>query len=408
MIFVNRSSMKVALSVMSGVCICLMALLLGSMAMSGSVLAQSSVRPPVGATTSSTPSAPSAVTTRDLRERAAGLGAKRLQVPDPTAGKGARYDTNMWNALRKGAGGKVSIPDGKAGHLIQSEGWKWMKLRNGKLQRYGGWALGGTVLLLAVFFLFKGRIKIEGGWAGRTIARFSFIERMAHWLLAGSFVILALSGLNTLYGRALLLPLLGKPAFAELTEAGKLLHNYVAFAFMAGLILIFVMWVWHNIPTWRDIVWLLKLGGLLGHVPAGKFNAGQKILFWLIMLLGVGISATGLTMMFPFQVPLASDIIDTANRFGADLPATLSPVQEMLYANIWHAVLGLALTCIILAHIYIGTIGMQGAFAAMGSGEVDENWAREHHDIWAQKVLGAQALHGHDDAGPTAGVQPAE
>ena len=377
--------------------------------------AQSSVRPPSGAASSSAPP-PAPADTRNLRtgeER--GVGGNPFRVPDPTAGKGAKYDTQMWLSLRKGTGGKVSIPDGNAGRLIQSDGWKWMKTRNGALQHYGGWALGGTILLLAVFFLFKGRIKIEGGRAGRSVLRFSFWERMTHWLLAGSFIILALSGLNMLYGKALILPLVGKPLFATLTAWGKLLHNYVAFSFMVGLVMIFLMWVWHNFPTWRDVVWIVKLGGAFGHAPAGKFNAGQKILFWLIMLTGASITLSGLALMFPFQYPLFSETFSVLNRLGTDLPTALSPVQEMQYTSTWHAIMGLAMMCIILAHIYIGTIGMQGAFDAMWSGEVDINWAREHHDAWAEKVLSAKDHTGPGAAGPASGAsgasgapQPAE
>ncbi len=402
--------------------VCGLVLLLFVMApLSPAALAQSSVRLPAGASGSATPPPPPAGI---LSGTSAGRGAQDVgssgtarnpfRVPDPTAGKGARYDTRMWEKLRKGAGGTVSILDSNAGQLIQSDGWEWMKLRNGKLQRYGGWALGGTIVLLAAFFLFKGRIKIASGWAGRTVTRFGFWERAAHWMLAGSFIILAVSGLNMLYGKELLLPLIGKPAFAAMTAWGKSLHNYVAFAFMVGILMTFVMWLRHNFPSWRDIVWVAKLGGALGHVSAGKFNAGQKMLFWLIMLSGFSISATGLAWMFPFQAPLAGETFWALNRLGTDFPTTLSAVQDMQYTSIWHSILGLFMSCLIIAHIYIGTIGMQGAFAAMGSGEVDENWALEHHDIWAKDALAARGSlgaqgGGGSPAGPSpAGPQPAE
>jgi formate dehydrogenase subunit gamma len=314
------------------------------------------------------------------------------------------YDVELWRKIRRSESGTVSIPDKKAGRLVQSAGENWRTVRNGELSRYGGYALGGTLALLVLFFLIRGRIRIDHGWSGRTIERFSNLERMGHWLLATSFIILALTGLNMLYGREVVLPLLGKSNFALMTAAGKWLHNYVAFAFMAGLVLTFVMWVIHNVPSWRDIVWVLKGGGILMkgvHPPAWKFNAGQKILFWLVILGGVSISMSGLTMLFPFQSALFSKTFAILNGFGFHLPTNLTPIEEMQYATTWHAIIALALTCVIVAHIYIGTVGMEGAFDAMGSGEVDVNWAKEHHSLWADQVLS-----GCDGAGSSSATPP--
>ncbi len=318
-----------------------------------------------------------------------------LPVPgavDPTAGKGAIYDHEMWRSVRQGVTGQVSIPDKQAGQLIQADGEAWRLLRNGPLSTYGSYALAGIVGLLLLFFLVRGRIRIAHGWSGRLILRFTTVERTAHWLLAVSFIILGLSGLNMLYGRAVLLPVIGKPAFASLSALGKILHNYVAFAFMAGLLLSFVLWIRHNFPNRHDVVWLLKGGGIFtrSHPPARKFNAGQKILFWLVMLGGLSISLSGLALMFPFQSALFAKTFAVLNGFGLSLPATLTPLQEMQYATLWHSIMALVLICVIIGHIYIGTIGMEGAFDAMGTGMVDENWAREHHSLWVEEVKAAE------------------
>jgi formate dehydrogenase subunit gamma len=159
---------------------------------------------------------------------------------------------------------------------------------------------------------------------------------------------------------------------------------------MVGLALTFILWVRHNFPSWRDFVWLAKAGGLLvkgSHPPAWKFNAGQKILFWLVMLGGLSLSLSGLALMFPFQTALFAKTFAAINLFGFELPTQLTPLQEMQYATLWHGIVALGLIVVIIAHIYIGTLGMQGAYAAMGSGQVDVNWAKEHHSLWAEQEL---------------------
>ena len=164
---------------------------------------------------------------------------------------------------------------------------------------------------------------------------------------------------------------------------------------MVALVLIFVFWVVHNLPHRTDINWLLKGGGIFGkgHPPARKFNAGQKLIFWSVILLGGSISLSGLSLLFPFEMNLFAATFEKLNAIGApgwfgmaDLPAALSPQEEMQYAQLWHAIVSLVLIAIILAHIYIGSVGMEGAFDAMGSGEVEEQWAREHHSLWVEEV----------------------
>lgn len=302
---------------------------------------------------------------------------------------GATSDTEFWRQVRRGEPGRVSIPNPGAGVMIQSEGDNWRAARNGPLSIWGAWALLGMIVLLALFFAIRGRIRIGAGPSGVTIERFTGVERFAHWLMALSFIVLALTGLNLLYGRYVLKPLIGAEAFAVVTELGKVSHNFVGFAFMVGLALAFVLWVVHNFPRMADLIWLLKGGGLLtrSHPPAHKFNAGQKILFWLVMLGGLSVSLSGIALTFPFEFSMFSETFAVANRLGADLPSNLTATEEMQLSQLWHAAMALFLTAVILAHIYIGTIGMEGAFDAMGSGRVDANWAKEHHSLWAEKAM---------------------
>lgn len=305
----------------------------------------------------------------------------------------------MWSKVRMGVEGTTSLPDSKLGILIQSEGENWRAIRNGPVALYGSWLMLGAIALLALFYAFRGRVMIEAGESGRTVERFNGLDRFAHWMTAVSFIILALTGLNLLYGRYIFMPILGKSVFAGLTEAGKYAHNFVAFAFMLGIVLMFVLWVRHNIPGRLDLKWFARGGGLFGggHPPAGKFNAGQKIIFWVVILGGLSVSLSGLALLFPYSLGLFKGTFNILAALGLNVPTDLGVIQEQQLNQVWHAIVSLVLIAVILAHIYIGSVGMQGAFAAMGSGKVDENWAREHHSLWYEEKTGKPAHHGGYD-----------
>ena len=325
----------------------------------------------------------------DVRAQAVGPDKPVAGATPGGTDAGNASDANFWRAIREGQTGTVVGPNKSTGLMIQSGGQEWRELRTGALPMYSAWALLATLGLLSLFFAVRGRIRISHGRAGSTIKRFSIIERAGHWLLASSFIILALTGLNVLFGRTLLLPVLGKESFAALTLYGKLIHNYVAFAFMVGLAMIAVMWVWHNIPNRHDILWLLRGGGMLGggHPAAKKFNAGQKIIFWVVVLCGISISLSGWALMNPFTTTMMADTFALMNSlFGTEFATDLSPMQEQQLQSIWHTIMAVFMIVVILAHIYIGSVGMEGALSAMTSGEVDRNWAKEHHSLWVKKL----------------------
>jgi len=315
-------------------------------------------------------------------------------IAAPLGTRGGVSDSESWRAIRYNKIDPSTQVRGPAADvLIQDGGMPWYKLREGPILTYGGLALLGFIALLAVFYFVRGRIRIEGGPAGTTIERFKAVERFGHWLLAGSFIALALTGLITLMGRSFLIPVLGPEAFATLAAGSKWLHNNVAWAFMLGLIMTFVMWVAHNIPDKLDWQWLKAGGGIFtkSHPSAKKFNAGQKIVFWTVMILGVSVSLSGLSLLFPFQMPMFADTFGVINGvLGTSLPTDLAPHEEMQYANIWHSIVAFAMMVAIIAHIYIGTVGMEGAFDAMGNGKVDVEWARQHHDLWVAEVEAKQ------------------
>lgn len=347
-------------------------------------------------------------TLEDILARQRGEDVAREPVHDPSAvgnatemgailgTRGAASDTAVWEALRFGtADVTVSAGGDPARVLMQDAGMWWRGFREGPLSYWGGMSLLATLGLLAVFFLLRGRIRISHGKAGVTITRFNAVERFGHWLLAGSFILLGLTGLITLFGRKGLIPWMGKDAYATLAAGSKWIHNNVSWAFILGLVLVFVFWVIHNLPSRHDLVWFAKGGGIVGkaHPPARKFNAGQKIVFWAVIILGASVAASGLSLLFPFQLPMFAKTFVLLNDIGAPgwvglepLPTRLSPHEEMQFAQLWHSMVAFAMMVVILAHIYIGTIGMEGAYDAMGSGEVDLNWAKEHHSLWVEEV----------------------
>lgn len=314
---------------------------------------------------------------------------------------GGASDSEIWRALRYNEADTRASAGGELGQvLVQDGGMRWLLFREGPLLKYGGWLLLGTMALLALFYLLRGRVRVDAEATGRTITRFQFFERFSHWLLAGSFILLGLTGLLTLMGRKFIAPYMGKEFNANLLVASKFIHNNVAWAFMLGLIFVFVLWVWHNIPNRSDLTWFAQGGGIVGkkHPPAKKFNAGQKIVFWSVILLGASISASGLSLLFPFEMPLFAKSFGILNDIGVmgwigqePLPTHLAPQEEMQYAQLWHAIVAFVLMAVIIAHIYIGTLGMEGALDAMTSGEVDEAWAKQHHSIWLEEVKAKEA-----------------
>jgi formate dehydrogenase subunit gamma len=262
--------------------------------------------------------------------------------------------------------GRISIPDSQASVLIQPAGQGWRHFHEVTLRWIGGIAILGMLVVLVLFYLSRGMVKIENGRSGRKIVRFNASERFIHWMTATCFVILAISGLNITFGKPLLLPLMGPEAFTGWSQWAKYAHNYLSFPFTIGVFAIFLMFVGSNIPNQVDAEWVKRGGGIVGddHPPAQRFNAGQKLIYWVAVLGGTATAITGYLLMFPF--------------YGTE-------IQGMQLAQIVHGVVSVLFVAVMFGHIYIGTIGMEGAFEAMGEGTVDVNWAKQHHSLWLQE-----------------------
>ncbi len=249
--------------------------------------------------------------------------------------------------------------------LVNIFGQQWRQIRMDKIIPISAIVIVSILGLLALFYLIRGKIKIRAGASTKTIKRYSAYERFVHWSMATCFIILAFTGMVLLFGRNYLIPLIGKQANSDLAMVAKTIHDYIGPVFIFFLLLMFLKFVIRNIYARGDMTWLLRGGGIIGnkHVPSGFFNMGEKTLFWLLIIIGTVISSTGIILDFP----------------------NLNLIRETMQAShLLHSISGMVMFSIILGHIYIGSIGMEGAFDAMKTGQCDLNWAKEHHQNWAE------------------------
>ncbi|WP_321831542.1 formate dehydrogenase subunit gamma [Thalassovita sp.] len=350
----------------------------------------------------------------DFRRNATGDPDSAAAISAQLGTLGGVSDAEVFRALRYGTADINASARGPVSHLIiQDSGMAWLQFREGPMTTYGGYLMLAMFGLLVLFYLIRGKIRIDGTKTGRTVERFNGIERFAHWLLAVSFILLGITGLITLLGRKFLIPLIGKDAFAPIAIAGKWVHNNISWAFMLALAMVIVLWIKHNIPNRTDIKWVMQAGGLFSkglHPPAKKFNAGQKVIYWIVAVFGISISMSGLALLFPFELSFFAKTFQIANMTGLPeiigygrLPEELTPYQEMQLSQLWHGIVAFGFMTVIIAHIYLGSVGMEGAFDAMGSGQVEAQWAKEHHSLWYDEVKDKET--GADKSG---GQVPAE
>jgi formate dehydrogenase subunit gamma len=294
-------------------------------------------------------------------------------------------DTNprsqSWREVRGEAAGYSTDTKAGANVLIQSSGQDWRRIRNGYISTFGPWFLLLVTLGIGLFYMLRGPVKLEQERSGRTVTRWSSKQRTLHWVTATLFVIMAIGGLSLLFGRAILRPLLGDAGFAAWASFSKVVHNYTGLLFTVCIVIMIVSWMKNNLPRRADWDWIRKGGGMFGeHAPAGRVNAGEKMWFWFIAIAGLAVCISGLVLDFP--------------NFG-------SSRFTMQVANVIHSVLAIAWVGIFLGHVYIGTIGTEGALEGMTTGDVSGEWAKQHHDLWYQEITSGKQEEGN--AGKTVG-----
>lgn len=261
--------------------------------------------------------------------------------------------------------------------ILQRGGNTWRTLRNGPIALINGVLLLVVPLLLFGFYRLVGPATVDHPESGRKIQRFTTWDRVVHWATAIAFLVLALTGLIVLFGKNLLLPWMGHDVFSWVAIIAKYAHNFVGPLFIVCSIIMFVTFLRKNLFRRWDWQWFRKGGGLLTHqhVPAGFFNAGEKLWFWGgVTLLGLVMSVTGLILDFPYLIGLTR--------------GTTRYVQQ--WANYLHLAGGTLYMIAAMGHIYIGTWGTPGAYDAMRHGNVDEEWAKAHHALWYEELKGGR------------------
>jgi len=294
----------------------------------------------------------------------AGKSASPIMVPNPAI--------DLWRTVRQrdAPGSGITRAQGvEAGVLIDSSGEDFRNFRRQDLIGKSAMLIGAFAVLILVFYVTRGCIRIPGGRSGNRIKRFATVDRTLHWATAILFIIQAITGLLLLFGRFAIIPLIGADAFSVIANAGLFVHNWLGPLFFLALLLLIIRLVARNIPKAIDIKWLARGGGAIGegHVSAGFFNGGEKIWFWAVVLLGITASVTGLILDFP---------VIALGR------------ETMQLILIVHAISAVLMFTGSLAHIYIGTIGSEGSLESMTTGYVDENWAEAHHDLWYAEATG--------------------
>ena len=276
----------------------------------------------------------------------------------------------VWREVRQeGQEHYTSVRGRETGVLIQSAGETWRRIRNGPVTFYGGWLVVVVVLAILGFYAWKGPVKLHDRPTGRLIQRFSDWERVVHWTVAISFCVLGISGLIMFFGKHVLLPVIGYTLFAWLTSLSKNLHNFIAPVFILGVVLMIITWFRDNLPRAYDWQWFRKSWAFFtrgAHIPSGRFNAGEKVWFFAgVIGLSIVVAWSGLILLFP------------------NFDQTRGTMQ---IAWIWHVAAAIIYIVMSLGHIYMGTIGVEGAYRNMREGVTDETWAKEHHSIWYDEV----------------------
>lgn len=336
-----------------------------------------------------TPAATAQATAEPSAGQAPPAGFSAPADPKPDDSNAARAKSQpgnnapFWRAVRQSGTqeGTVNLPGIEKGVLVQpfvqypgsrltNAGEAWRQVRNQWIIPYGGSLLLIVALALALFYWRKGALGGHLADTGRVIERFTPFERAAHWSNAIAFCVLALSGLVMAFGKFVLLPVFGGTLFGGLTYALKTAHNFAGPLFVVSLVIVFITFVRDNLPSKGDLVWLLRGGGLFGdrEVPSHRFNAGEKIIFWGgIFTLGLVVVASGL-------------VLDKL------VPGMAYSRGDMQVAQMVHAVATVLMMAMFAGHIYLGTVGMRGAYQGMRSGYVDEAWAKEHHELWYDDI----------------------
>lgn len=304
--------------------------------------------------------------------------------------------TDLWRAVRQRdveLDSRTQVQGVDSAQFINVSGDEWRHYRMDQLIPISAWVLGGMVVAVLLFWFIRGQIPIAAGRSGESILRFTLSQRTVHWFVAITFVLLGLTGLVLLYGRFVLIPILGGDGFGATANLAKTIHDYVGPAFGLGLLAMIATFIKGNFPSLKtDLLWIIKGGGIIGngHPSAGRYNAGEKIWFWIVVFGGLAVVASGLVLDFPVIAALVGESRENKEFF-----------------HVIHSISAVALLAAACGHIYMGTVAMEGAAETMRTGYADTNWAKEHHDLWYEEMMeeGASTSDKAEEVSSEAGLE---
>ncbi len=293
-----------------------------------------------------------------------GQERNQTQVPDLNP---------LWSQVRQGERGRSTSTTPYSDSLINQYDPALYETRAGWLSTALALSLFGMIIVFAAFILVNGAAKLEKGFSGLQVQRWQKVDIWLHWLMAIPCILLILTGLALMTGRFVFGHWLGPDGVAALAAAAKPIHDYMALPFSFFALIAMVRWARNNIPAGYDLTWFTMVGGYLNfgpfkgkHPDAGFANGGEKLWFWSFTLFGLALIASGLVMLFPNWL--------CASRTG------------LLTAILVHGLAAVVITGFTVVHIFMATVLSEGSFPAMVSGYCDENWAKQHHNVWFDEI----------------------
>ncbi len=227
----------------------------------------------------------------------------------------------------------------------------------------------GVLIVFLLHYLIIGPKKFSH--EGKSFYVYSVFKRVIHWLAALAFVIIIPTGFMMIFGKEL--------GGGELVRCARYMHSIGTVLFIVTAIPMFLMWFVPMLATFDDIKWFMMLGGYLTKkkvmVPAGQFNAGQKMWFWVAMLGGFVMVATGAMMYFQdFD-------IEMLRKLGVD------QIDLIRIAAIVHNFLGMAVTALFITHMYMSLFAIKGSLGSMIDGHKSEDEVKYMHGSFYKKLI---------------------
>ncbi|GLP97559.1 formate dehydrogenase subunit gamma [Paraferrimonas sedimenticola] len=280
---------------------------------------------------------------------------------------------HMWQAIQEGQQGVTTSQSTFHDQLINVNDERLIPARETYLAPGIMLAVFGMIAAFAVFIAVNGISKLHGGFSGKMVYRWSKFDVFIHWLGAIPCLLLILTGIALLAGRFFIQPYLGDGAWSSLVYLSKEIHDVMAIPFIIGWAVMVVLWAKNQMPAKYDLGWILVVGGYINfgpfkgkHPDAGFANAGEKMWFWTFAFVGALVVASGVVLLFP-------NLIEPSRSLS-------------MLAVVVHGAGAIIIAAFSIIHIFMATVMSEGGMECMVSGYCDENWAKQHHNVWYDEI----------------------